>query len=144
MSRRLSGPPDSDPFSVSRLFEETYPLVIPRWQRDYSWEPDVQVKVFLEDLTEFFEEARNVRHRYYLLGQVIVVGNDADEFEVVDGQQRMTTLFLLLTGLHNSLSNQFDPQNTSEATAFTSLHKCNKINILAMSYISLSSFDRWM
>ena len=124
MSRRLSGPPDSDPFNVSRLFEETYPLVIPRWQRDYSWEPDVQVKVFLEDLSEFFEEARNVRHRYYLLGQVIVVGNDADEFEVVDGQQRMTTLFLLLTALHNGLSNRFDPQDTSEATAFTSLHKC--------------------
>jgi uncharacterized protein with ParB-like and HNH nuclease domain len=124
MSRRLSGPPDSDPFNVSRLFEETYPLVIPRWQRDYSWEPEVQVKVFLEDLSEFFEEARNVRHRYYLLGQVIVVGNDADEFEVVDGQQRMTTLFLLLTALHNGLSNRFDPQDTSEATAFTSLHKC--------------------
>lgn len=124
MTRRLSGPPASDPFSVSRLFEETYPLVIPRWQRDYSWEPDDQVKVFLEDLTEFFEEARHVRHRYYLLGQVIVVGNDSDEFEVVDGQQRMTTLFLLLTALHNSLSSQFDPQNTAEATTFTSLHKC--------------------
>lgn len=124
MTRRLSGPPASDPFSVSRLFEETYPLVIPRWQRDYSWEPDDQVKVFLEDLTDFFEEARNIRHRYYLLGQVIVVGNDAEEFEVVDGQQRMTTLFLLLTALHNSLGNQFDPQNTSEATAFASLHKC--------------------
>lgn len=124
MSRRLSGPPASDPFSVSRLFEETYPLVIPRWQRDFSWEPDDQIKVFLEDLTEFYEEARNVRHRYYLLGQVIVVGNEADEFEVVDGQQRMTTLFLLLTALHNSLSTQFDPLNTSEATAFSSLHKC--------------------
>jgi len=98
--------------------------VIPRWQRDYSWEPDDQVKVFLEDLAEFFEEARNVRHRYYLLGQVIVVGNDSDEFEVVDGQQRLTTLFLLLTALHNSLSERFDPQNTSEATAFSSLHKC--------------------
>ena len=124
MTRRLSGPPDSDPFSVGRLFEETYPLVIPRWQRDYSWEADDQVKVFLEDLTDFFEEARNVRHRYYLLGQVIVVGNDSDEFEVVDGQQRLTTLFLLLTALHNSLSEQFDPQNTNEATAFSSLHKC--------------------
>ena len=103
MSRRLNGPPDSDPFSVSRLFEETYPLVIPRWQRDYAWDPDDQVKVFLEDLTEFFEEARNERNRYYLLGQVIVVGNDSDEYEIVDGQQRLTTLFLLLTALLNGL-----------------------------------------
>jgi hypothetical protein len=32
-TRRLNGPPDSDPFSVSRLFEETYPLVIPWVER---------------------------------------------------------------------------------------------------------------
>ena len=124
MTRRLSGPPDSDPFSVSRLFEETYPLVIPRWQRDYAWDPDDQVKVFLEDLTEFFEEARNERHRYYLLGQVIVVGNDSDEYEIVDGQQRLTTLFLLLTALLNALRGKIDNQITSEATTFASLLKC--------------------
>jgi len=124
MTRRLSGPPVSDPFNVARLFEETYPLVIPRWQRDYSWDPDDQVKVFLEDLTEFFEEARDQKHRYYLLGQIIVVGNESDEFEVVDGQQRLTTLFLLLTALLNSLRNMVDNQITADATTFASLMKC--------------------
>ena len=124
MTRRLSGPPVSAPFSVSRVFEETYPLVIPRWQRDYSWDPDDQVKVFLEDLTEFFEEARNERHRYYLLGQVIVVLNNSDEYEVVDGQQRLTTLFLLLTALLNSLRGKIDNEVTTEATTFASLLKC--------------------
>ena len=124
MTRRPSGPPDSDPFSVSRLFEETYPLVIPRWQRNYSWDPDDQVKVFLEDLSEFFEVARNERHRYYLLGQVIVVGNDSDEYEVVDGQQRLTTLFLLLTALLNGLRGKIDNEVTTEATTFASLLKC--------------------
>lgn len=124
MTRRLSGPPDSDPFNVSRLFEETYPLVIPRWQRDYSWDPDDQVKVFLQDLLEFFDEARNEKHRYYLLGQIIVVGNDSEEYEVVDGQQRLTTLFLLLTALLNVLREEIDNQSTPEATIFASLLKC--------------------
>ena len=124
MTRRLSGPPVSAPFSVSRVFDETYPLVIPRWQRDYSWDPDDQVKVFLEDLTEFFEDARNEKHRYYLLGQVIVVVNDSDEYEVVDGQQRLTTLFLLLTALLNSLRGKIDNEVTTEATTFASLLKC--------------------
>ena len=124
MTRRLSGPPVSAPFNVSRVFDETYPLVIPRWQRDYSWDPDDQVKVFLEDLTEFFEDARNEKHRYYLLGQVIVVVNDSDEYEVVDGQQRLTTLFLLLTALLNSLRGKIDNEVTTEATTFASLLKC--------------------
>ena len=124
MTRRLSGPPDSDPFNLGRLFDETYPLVVPRWQRDYSWDPDDQVKFLLEDLVDFFEEARTVKHRYYLLGQIIVVGNEAEEFEIVDGQQRITTLYLLISALLNALRPQIDNESNSEVTQFSSLVKC--------------------
>lgn len=124
MAKRLSGPPASDPFSVGRLFEENYPLVIPRWQRDYAWAPDEQVKYLLEDLNEFFSDARLEKNRYYLLGQVIFVSNDNFELEIVDGQQRLTTLFLIISALHNALRKDLNREIMGDLNIVSSLNKC--------------------
>jgi hypothetical protein len=75
----------------------------PSYQRDYSW-PDDVVKQLCADLIEVFHErAGGHREPEYFLGLIVTVSpveQDADTenlYHVVDGQQRLTTLALLLT-----------------------------------------------
>ena len=68
---------------------------IPKYQRGYRWEKR-QVEELLDDLCEFFEDEES-KACYYCLQPVVVCRNDdAKAFDVVDGQQRLTTLYILL------------------------------------------------
>lgn len=95
-------PPDSKVFTVQELYEKSFPLRVPQWQRDFSWQPDDHVQKLIEDLWEFCEGSNSNPGRYYLLGQVIVVPNDEKQNEIVDGQQRLTTVYLMLLCLLNA------------------------------------------
>ena len=114
-------PPKAEDFDVRRIFEETDPLIVPRWQRDYSWDPDEQVKKLLEDLLSFSERLKDDPHRYYLLGQIIVVTNEDGQNEIVDGQQRLTTVYLLLLSLLHAMRSRVDLRPIRHATVFSSL-----------------------
>lgn len=77
------------------------------YQREYKWETK-QVAELVEDLTGKFLEDYDEEHDrsevekygHYFLGSIIVSEKDGQRF-VVDGQQRLTTLSLLLIYLHN-------------------------------------------
>lgn len=83
------------PKSVAELSGEHF--FIPSYQRGYRWD-EVQVKALLNDLAEF--ENANTAGKFYCLQPLVVKpkteGGLIVEFEVVDGQQRLTTLFLIL------------------------------------------------
>ena len=64
---------------------------IPLYQRDYAWE-EKQIVQLIEDIDDV-----NLNDNYYI-GSLIVANHDGI-YEVVDGQQRLTTLFLLLNYL---------------------------------------------
>lgn len=64
---------------------------IPLYQRDYAWE-DKQIVQLIEDIDDV-----NIGENYYIGS--LIVANMKDSYEVVDGQQRLTTLFLLLSFL---------------------------------------------
>ncbi|WP_123539364.1 DUF262 domain-containing protein [Halosimplex salinum] len=62
---------------------------IPRYQRPYSWE-ESHIEQLVEDLYESWSEDRDSP---YYLGSVILVKEDGDDrFDILDGQQRLTTL----------------------------------------------------
>lgn len=69
---------------------------ISSYQRGYRWKAEEQVQALLDDLKDFFQQPKG---EIYCL-QPIVVAKGQDEkgefWEVIDGQQRLTTLFLLL------------------------------------------------
>lgn len=69
---------------------------ISSYQRGYRWKAEEQVRALLDDLKDFFQQPKG---EIYCL-QPIVVAKGHDEkgefWEVIDGQQRLTTLFLLL------------------------------------------------
>jgi hypothetical protein len=83
---------------IGDVFSDLYRFVIPRYQRPYAWTND-QAGEMLEDLLE----AARCRHRLedsdpYFLGSVVLVKGEGDALaEVVDGQQRLTTLMILLS-----------------------------------------------
>jgi uncharacterized protein with ParB-like and HNH nuclease domain len=102
MAQSIQAPPDSKVFTVQELFQKSSPLVVPSWQRDYAWQPDDHVQKLIEDIWSFNEDFNSNLGRYYLLGQVIIVSNPEGKNEIVDGQQRLTTMYLMLLCLHNT------------------------------------------
>lgn len=74
---------------------------IPSYQRGYRWTSS-QVLDLLNDVHDFVEESGRVQDAFYCL-QPIVVRKHDDSWEVIDGQQRLTTLFLILNFLNQRL-----------------------------------------
>ena len=72
-------------------------LSIPKYQRGYSWDDD-NVGDFLTDINTAF--ANNDAE--YFMGSVVIQGNE-QKFEVVDGQQRLTTASILIAAIRDFL-----------------------------------------
>ncbi|EAW0594391.1 DUF262 domain-containing protein [Campylobacter coli] len=76
----------------SEIFsKDRFSLNIPDYQRPYTWEIE-QVKILLKDISEQV----NKNDQKYLLGSLILHKNNENKFNIVDGQQRLTTLALIL------------------------------------------------
>lgn len=93
--------------SISSLFSEMQgsKFVVPDYQRPYKWDLE-KCEILWQDLTGFFEE-RKANEEYYL-GTVVTCKNDESakvEIEVIDGQQRITSLLLLLRAFYTKLEN---------------------------------------
>lgn len=74
-------------------------FIIPPYQRGYRWDNN-QVTDLLNDLKEFIESTRKGRNdAFYCLQPIVVVPNGGNCFTVIDGQQRLTTIYLLLNYL---------------------------------------------
>ena len=70
-------------------------FLVPPYQRGYRW-TEVQVKELLDDLVYFGEvRERSRSETFYCLQPVLVKSLGGHEYELVDGQQRLTTLHLL-------------------------------------------------
>ncbi len=68
---------------------------IPAYQRGYRW-TTTQVAQLLEDIHEFTKRENPQPEEFYCLQPLVLRANDDGSFEVVDGQQRLTTLLLIL------------------------------------------------
>lgn len=79
--------------SVGEIVHEGMKFFIPSYQRGYRWEPQ-QVTALLNDLVEFENSFQT--GRFYCLQPLVVFRKNDNEWEVVDGQQRLTTIFLIL------------------------------------------------
>ena len=80
----------------SKLKDKVF--VIPYQQRGYKWTSS-NVEELLLDLKDFIEN-KNGRKRIYCLQPLAVVEDGENRYCVLDGQQRLTTLYLLHTYLY--------------------------------------------
>lgn len=79
-------------------------FLIPEYQRPYAWTDD-QILTLFEDLVEY---TNNQNESSYFLGCIVSFSNENKEQEIIDGQQRITTLFLLLRAIHRKLQKMSD------------------------------------
>ena len=101
MTKKISG----SEYPLSKIFSSEFDFIIPRYQRPYAWEVE-QVQDLFEDLKDFAEAAPE---EGYFLGSVVLIKEDGKPHsEVIDGQQRLTTLTILLAVLVNFLSGETD------------------------------------
>lgn len=96
------------------------PFVIPEYQRPYAW-TDEQVETLFEDLWEFTATSGGTEHDgTYFLGSIVAYENENGEQEIIDGQQRITSLFLLLRAIYTNLIETTASERTAEANNFIS------------------------
>ena len=105
--------PSGNSGELRALIELEGNFIIPGYQRGYRWNKQ-QIEDFLNDIFEFYEQFKNGKeNKIYFLQPVIVMENYNDgtgkeekcpEINIVDGQQRLTTVFLL----NAVLLNQYD------------------------------------
>lgn len=83
-----------------------HPFVIPEYQRPYAWSDDEIVTLF-DDLWDFsIERTTASGAKTYFLGSIVSFENANGEKEIIDGQQRITSLFLLLRAVYSKLESE--------------------------------------
>ncbi len=95
--------------TIKEIFlEEGYS--IPNYQRDYAWK-EKNFKDLWEDLEEAIEY--NKKGQGHFIGTMVVANNEDNKklYDIIDGQQRTTTIFMLLHVLANK-QNEKDKQET--------------------------------
>ncbi|MEI7559767.1 MAG: DUF262 domain-containing protein [Actinomycetes bacterium] len=96
---------------VHKVLSSDFNLRIPKYQRPYSWSTEMALQL-LDDLLKHLENHGEVgpdtiKEPYFLGSVVIVKPSDEDpESDVIDGQQRLTTLTLLLAVLRDHETNE--------------------------------------
>ncbi|WP_134078451.1 DUF262 domain-containing protein [Haemophilus haemolyticus] len=82
--------------TVSDLFdnENKCNYIIPIYQRNYDWGDD-EISLLLQDIKNACEKNKEQDKNYYI-GSLVVYRRDNGDFEVIDGQQRLTTLTLIM------------------------------------------------
>ena len=73
--------------------------IIPRYQRNYAW-GKAEISQLIKDIEEFFPKEINENKSYYL-GSLVCFKREDSNFELIDGQQRHTTITLINLVLKN-------------------------------------------
>ncbi|MBA4155687.1 MAG: DUF262 domain-containing protein [Chitinophaga sp.] len=76
---------------------------VPAYQRSYAWE-----KEHVESLLNDINDAIKNKEREYFLGSIVVTAGDNNRYDVVDGQQRLTTVSLIIAAIKDIFKNEDD------------------------------------
>lgn len=101
---------------ITDIFSDTYEFRVPDYQRPYAWTTD-QATDLLNDILDAMKDHHingSGDDDFYFLGSIVLIKNDrAPSADVVDGQQRLTTLTILLAVLRDLL-----PKHADDITEF--------------------------
>ena len=95
--------------ALGKLFDNDYLFRMPLYQRPYSWTPE-ETEALLNDLLGAMEDEATAEP--YFLGSIVLIARpNSREHEVIDGQQRLTTLTMLFCVLRE-LTDDEDKRNS--------------------------------
>ncbi|CDA09269.1 DUF262 domain-containing protein [Intestinibacter bartlettii] len=88
---------------IEHILSGNRKYIIPRFQREYSWGKN-EIATLWEDIftnMDICNENDEIKLKEYFIGSLVLIGNDTNgnEFEIVDGQQRLTTIMILLSAI---------------------------------------------
>ena len=89
--------------TIKNILENYKSFYIPSYQRGYKWDSR-QVKDLLQDIMEFAQSKKN-DNEFYCLQPLVVFPEKIENkvrYRVIDGQQRLTTIYIILKFLKNS------------------------------------------
>lgn len=95
-----------------KVFSDDFLFTIPTVQRPYSWTTD-EAGELLDDLLDYIEQQSITEDSIprieepYFLGSIVLVKKERNQSEVLDGQQRLTTLTILLAVLRDYLGGEY-------------------------------------
>ena len=101
---------------------------IPLYQRAYAWGPD-EIDTLINDIVDCADALRtdNTSGTRYSLGSLVVHrAQGTATYEVVDGQQRLTTLYLMLCALHNKVPTAKVDPLPSDVLSFSNRPEANR------------------
>mgnify|MGYP000638434905 CR=1 FL=1 len=101
MANNSMGTKKVEELLVSKSMPLGMQFYVPNYQRGYRWK-ESQVQQLLNDIKEFDYEKNNEK-KFYCLQPLVVTEDKENGWVVIDGQQRLTTLFIILTCIEKML-----------------------------------------
>ncbi len=89
----------SSPLGLKQVFQDSY--IVPDYQRPYSWGAEECEQLFTDILSFYEHKYLQDENEYYFLGNIVVYPDKQEEYKnIIDGQQRITSLMLLTKALY--------------------------------------------
>ena len=90
-------------FQLMKIFSSDFEYHIPSYQRPYAWTEE-ETSTLFDDLYEFYQSEDTDN---YFLGSIVLIKDDIDRHaDVIDGQQRLTTLTILFSVIADSFQTE--------------------------------------
>ncbi len=90
-------------YTLSEIFSKEFNFYIPAYQRPYAWTEE-ETETLFDDLYDFFKDEKNDS---YFLGSIVLIKEERNpDADVIDGQQRLTTLTILLAVIATHLQDK--------------------------------------
>ncbi len=106
--------------NLNQLFSDRERFIIPKFQREYSWGVN-EINIFIDDITKAFDDKSD-----FIVGTTQMLTFDKKLFYVIDGQQRLSTLYFLL----NTFLTLY-PTQTKFLEKYLNILDCRTQNILS-------------
>lgn len=107
------------------LADKSSYFLIPDYQRPYAWEEN-ECATLWNDIHSFAlpdnDYSKFDENDEYFLGPIVIFKNSDRQLEVIDGQQRLTTLMLLLRAFYHAYGN--DMQDSKSLTVKSKIERC--------------------
>jgi len=101
-------------YPIEKILSDDYVFNIPKYQRPYSWTTEHAEALFDDLLTALGNTVDDIESlNPYFLGSIVLIKGSSPQAEVVDGQQRLTTLTILLAALRASVAKELADNFTS-------------------------------
>lgn len=112
--------------TLEGLFKDFY--AVPAFQREYVW-GDANVTALLEDIRDaLYDEKGSVIDSEYFIGSLVVYPDENKVYQLIDGQQRTTTLFIVLCALRDMLLSVDQTQDLSDLDSMLQVKRRDPIS----------------